>query len=84
MRFLALAVLSLVFLFPPVAWADQTLTFFTIASGTQSGVRTRTQVVIHTPTEWQVLWRYRKSISPATWSSPCLRVKPRSTPVSLW
>lgn len=69
-RFLALAVLALVFVFPTVALADQTVTFSTIASGPRSGVRTQTQVVIRTPTEWNVLWRKHSAGLPTTSGVP--------------
>jgi hypothetical protein len=58
MRFLALAIISFVVLVSlPTEAADQSVTFSTIARGTQSGVRVRTQVVVRTSSAWQVLWR---------------------------
>lgn len=57
MRFLAFAVLALALGCLPAAQAEQTIPFTTIASGTQSGIRTMMEVVIRTPIEWNVLWR---------------------------
>ncbi len=66
MRYLALAVLALVFVLPTVALADQTVTFSTIASGTRSGVHAQMQVVIRTPTEWDILWQKHSAGLPTT------------------
>lgn len=57
MRYLALAVLAVVFVFPFVALADQAVTFSTILSGIRSGIHAQMQVVIRTPTEWNALWQ---------------------------
>ncbi len=70
LRFLVLAVLVLVFVFPTIALADQIVTFSTIASGTRSGVHAQMQVVIRTPTEWNVLWQKHSAGLPSTSGIP--------------
>ena len=45
----------------PMARADQSIAFTTIAQGNQSGVTGYTEAVIHTPYEWEEIWRKHAS-----------------------
>ncbi len=54
------AVVGVLLLASPAAHAGgagEPVLFTTIAEGSRSGIRTLTQVVIHTPTEWRDLWQ---------------------------
>ncbi len=57
MRSLVVIVILAAFASTQTTWATQPLSFTTIAIGSQSGIRIRTEVVIHTPSEWQILWQ---------------------------
>jgi len=68
--FTAVVVLVFVIAALSVASAALTVTFSTIASGTQSGVRSRTEVVIRTLPDWQALWRKHATALPGAPAAP--------------
>ncbi len=57
MRFVPVIMLLPALACSQTAWATQPVPFTTIALGSQSGIRTRSEVVIRTPSEWQTLWQ---------------------------
>lgn len=69
-RLLPLALAAVLAVFPGVAWPDDTIIFTTLVFGDQSGIRTRMEVVVRTPTEWQTLWKEHMAGLPRTVASP--------------